>query len=84
MPSQFENVFRRCVALERLAAKLLLLTLRMNQYSADLRERLVGTIDIGLAQAEAARRFGACPSMIEPGSPWRLGTSCAILVSPAP
>ena len=30
----------------------------MKQYSADLRERLLGAIDAGLGQAEAARLFG--------------------------
>jgi len=30
----------------------------MKQYSADLRERLLGAIDAGLPQAEAARLFG--------------------------
>jgi len=37
---------------------------RMKQYSADLRERLLGAIDAGLPQAEAARLFGVCPSTI--------------------
>ncbi len=36
----------------------------MKQYSADLRERLLGAIDAGLPQAEAARLFGVCPSTI--------------------
>ena len=30
----------------------------MKQYSADLRERLLGAIDAGFPQAEAARLFG--------------------------
>ena len=36
----------------------------MKQYSADLRERLLGAIDAGLPLAEAARLFGVCPSTI--------------------
>lgn len=36
----------------------------MTQYSADLRERLVGAIDAGLPVAEGARLFGVCPSTI--------------------
>ncbi len=36
----------------------------MQQYSADLRERLVGAIDAGLPLAEAARLFRICPSTI--------------------
>jgi transposase len=36
----------------------------MKQYSADLRERLVGAIDAGLPLAEAARLFRVCPSTI--------------------
>ncbi len=36
----------------------------MKQYSADLRERLLGAIDAGLPQAEAARLFGVCGSTI--------------------
>lgn len=37
---------------------------RMKQYSADLRERLLGAIDAGLPLAEGARLFGVCPSTI--------------------
>jgi transposase len=37
---------------------------RMKQYSADLRERLLGAIDAGLPGAEGARLFGICPSTI--------------------
>ena len=37
----------------------------MKQYSADLRERLLGAIDAGLPQAEAARLFGVHPSTIK-------------------
>ena len=37
----------------------------MKQYSADLRERLVGAIDAGLPQAEAARLFGVGLSTIK-------------------
>ena len=37
---------------------------RMKQYSADLRERLLGAIDAGLPVAEGARLFGVCPSTI--------------------
>lgn len=36
----------------------------MKQYSADLRERLLGAIDAGLPRAEAARLFRVCPSTI--------------------
>ncbi len=36
----------------------------MKQYSADLRERLLGAIDAGLPLAEGARLFGVCPSTI--------------------
>jgi transposase len=36
----------------------------MKQYSADLRERLLGAIDGGLPLAEAARLFRVCPSTI--------------------
>ena len=39
-------------------------TLRMKQYSADFRERLLGAIDAGLPQAEAVRLFGVCVSTI--------------------
>src|ERR687894_2987465 len=37
----------------------------MKQYSADLRERLLGAIDAGLPQAEAARLFGVGVSTIK-------------------
>jgi transposase len=37
---------------------------RVKQYSADLRERLLGAIDAGLPVAEGARLFGVCPSTI--------------------
>ncbi len=36
----------------------------MKQYSVDLRERLLGAIDAGLSQAEAARLFGVGTSTI--------------------
>ena len=36
----------------------------MKQYSADLRERLLGAIEAGLPVAEAARLFRVCPSTI--------------------
>ncbi len=36
----------------------------MKQYSTDRRERLLGAIDAGLPQAEAARLFGVCGSTI--------------------
>jgi transposase len=36
----------------------------MTQYSADLRERLLGAIDAGLPRAEAARLFRISPSTI--------------------
>jgi transposase len=37
----------------------------VKQYSADLRERLLGAIDAGLPQAEAARLFGVGVSTIK-------------------
>ena len=37
----------------------------MKQYSADRRERLLGAIDAGLPQAEAARLFGVGVSTIK-------------------
>ncbi len=37
----------------------------MKQYSADLRERLLGAIDAGLSQVEAARLFGVGLSSIK-------------------
>jgi putative transposase len=37
----------------------------VKQYSADLRERLLGAIDAGLPQAEAARLFGVGISSIK-------------------
>ena len=36
----------------------------MKQYSADLRERLLGAIDAGLPVAEGARLLGVCPSTV--------------------
>jgi transposase len=36
----------------------------MKQYSVDLRERLLGAIDAGLSQAEAARLFRVGPATI--------------------
>ena len=36
----------------------------MKQYSADLRERLLGAIDAGLPVAEGARHLGICPSTV--------------------
>ena len=41
----------------------------MKQYSADLRERLLGAIDAGLPQAEAARLFGV--GLSSPIKRWR-------------
>ena len=37
----------------------------MKQYSADLRERLLGAMDAGFSQAEAARLFGVSVSTIK-------------------
>ena len=37
----------------------------MKPYSVDLRERLLGAIDAGLSQAEAARLFGVGTATIE-------------------
>lgn len=55
----------------------------MTQYSADLRERLLGAIDAGLPLAEAARLFGVCPSTIRR---WRhrLRTTGAVAARPRP
>jgi transposase len=55
----------------------------MKQYSADLRERLLGAIDAGLPQAEAARLFGVCPSTI---TRWRrrLRRTGTVAASPRP
>jgi len=36
----------------------------MKQYTVDLRERLLGAIDVGLSQAEASRLFGVGTSTI--------------------
>ena len=37
----------------------------MKQYSVDLRERLLGAIDAGLSQVEAARLFGVSTATLE-------------------
>ena len=57
---------REPLCLERLAQKLDSWDgWRVKQYSADLRERLLGAIDAGLPQAEAARLFGVGISSIK-------------------
>jgi transposase len=48
----------------------------MKQYSVDLRERLLGAIDAGLSQAEAARLFGVGTSTI---TRWRQRASTGAL-----
>lgn len=55
----------------------------MKQYSADLRERLVGAIEAGLPLAEAARLFRICPSTIVR---WRrrLGATGTVAAAPRP
>lgn len=53
----------------------------MKQYSTDLRERLLGAIDAGLPQAEAARLFGVCVSTI---SRWRRRQRAAGTVAALP
>lgn len=55
----------------------------MKQYSADLRERLLGAIDAGLPLAEAARLFRVCPSTIRRWRHrWR--TTGAVAARPRP
>jgi transposase len=55
----------------------------MKQYSADLRERLLGAIDAGLPLAEAGRLFGVCPSTIRR---WRQRqrTTGSVMARPRP
>ena len=53
----------------------------MKQYSVDLRERLLGAIDAGLSQAEAARLFGVGTSTI---TRWRRRRGDAGTVHPTP
>jgi len=53
----------------------------MKQYSVDLRERLLGAIDAGLSQAEAARLFGVGTSTI---SRWRQQRRKTGRVTPKP
>ena len=53
----------------------------MKQYSVDLRERLLGAIDAGLSQAEAARLFGVGTSTI---SRWRQQRRATGSVAPKP
>lgn len=53
----------------------------MKQYSVDLRERLLGAIDAGLSQAEAARLFGVGTATIER---WRRRRRESGTVAPRP
>ena len=53
----------------------------MKQYSVDLRERLLGAIDVGLSQAEAARLFGVGTSTI---TRWRQRRAATKAVTPTP
>ena len=55
----------------------------MKQYSADLRERLLGAIDAGLPQAEAARLFGVGLSTVKRWRQRRDETG-AVTASPRP
>ena len=53
----------------------------MKQYSVDLRERLLGAIDAGLSQAEAARLFGVGTSTI---TRWQQQRARTGVVGPKP
>jgi transposase len=53
----------------------------VKQYSVDLRERLLGAIDAGLSQAEAARLFGVGTATIER---WRRRQRESSSVAPRP
>src|SRR5215211_4243969 len=55
----------------------------MKQYSADLRERLLGALDAGLPLAEAGCLFGVCPSTIRR---WRQRqrTTGSVMARPRP
>ncbi|MCA1674407.1 MAG: IS630 transposase-related protein, partial [Actinobacteria bacterium] len=53
----------------------------MKQYSVDLRERLLGAIDAGLSQAEAARLFGVGTSTI---TRWRQRRAATKTLDPTP
>ena len=55
----------------------------MKQYSADLRERLLGAIDTGFPQAEAARLFGVSVSTIKRWRRRRQETG-GVVASPRP
>ena len=55
----------------------------MKQYSADLRERLLGALDAGFPQAEAARLFGVSVSTIKRWRQRRQETG-GVLASPRP
>jgi transposase len=55
----------------------------VKQYSADLRERLLGAIDVGLPQAEAARFFGVGESSIKRWRARRQATG-SLAASPRP
>jgi transposase len=66
LPLPLGHQEREVPIIERLAEKLALCkAVAMKQYSADLRERLLGAIDAGLPQAEAARLFGVGLSTIK-------------------
>jgi transposase len=53
----------------------------MKQYSVDLRERLLGAIDVGLSQAEASRLFGVGTSTI---TRWRQRRAATQTLHPTP
>ena len=53
----------------------------MQQYSVDLRERLLQAIDAGLSQAEASRTFGVSTSTI---TRWRQRRTATGSVTPRP
>src|SRR5215212_3496704 len=55
----------------------------MKQYSADLRERLLGALDAGLSQAEVARLFGVSESTIKRWRRRRQETG-GVVASPRP
>src|SRR4051812_4196401 len=55
----------------------------MKQYAADLRERLLGAIDAGLPQAEAARYLGVGESSIKRWRHRRQATG-SVAASPRP
>ena len=72
------------VRLERIADKLgWCEAVRMKQYAADLRERLLGALDAGFPQAEAARLFGVSGSTMKRWRQRRQETG-GVVASPRP